>query len=42
MLEDAGMMQSMPRVAHCIDNGPMEGSADFILPEPANNFAHKS
>lgn len=42
MLEDSGMMQSMPRVAHCIDNGPMEGSADFILPEPANNFAHKS
>lgn len=25
MLEDAGMMQSMSRVAHCIDNGPMEG-----------------
>ena len=25
MLEDVGMMQSMSRVAHCIDNGPMEG-----------------
>ena len=25
MLEDAGMTQSMSRVAHCIDNGPMEG-----------------
>ena len=25
MLEDAGMIQSMSRVAHCIDNGPMEG-----------------
>ena len=24
-LEDAGMVQSMSRVAHCIDNGPMEG-----------------
>ena len=24
-LEAAGMMQSMSRVAHCIDNGPMEG-----------------
>ena len=24
-LEDAGMTQSMSRVAHCIDNGPMEG-----------------
>ena len=24
-LENAGMMQSMSRVAHCIDNGPMEG-----------------
>ena len=24
-LEQAGMMQSMSRVAHCIDNGPMEG-----------------
>lgn len=24
-LEEAGMMQSMSRVAHCIDNGPMEG-----------------
>ena len=24
-LEDAGMMQSMSRVAKCIDNGPMEG-----------------
>lgn len=24
-LEDAGMIQSMSRVAHCIDNGPMEG-----------------
>lgn len=24
-LEKAGMMQSMSRVAHCIDNGPMEG-----------------
>ena len=25
MLEDAGMTQSISRVAHCIDNGPMEG-----------------
>ena len=25
MLEDTGMTQSMSRVAHCIDNGPMEG-----------------
>ena len=25
MLEDAGITQSMSRVAHCIDNGPMEG-----------------
>lgn len=24
-LEEAGMVQSMSRVAHCIDNGPMEG-----------------
>ena len=24
-LEKAGMVQSMSRVAHCIDNGPMEG-----------------
>lgn len=24
-LEEAGMTQSMSRVAHCIDNGPMEG-----------------
>ena len=24
-LEQAGMTQSMSRVAHCIDNGPMEG-----------------
>ena len=24
-LIDAGMTQSMSRVAHCIDNGPMEG-----------------
>ena len=25
MLEEAGMTQSMSRVAYCIDNGPMEG-----------------
>ena len=25
MLTDAGMVQSMSRVGHCIDNGPMEG-----------------
>ena len=25
MLEQAGMKQSMSRVAKCIDNGPMEG-----------------
>lgn len=25
MPEDAGMMRRMSRVAHCIDNGPMEG-----------------
>ena len=24
-LEEAGMTQSMSRVAHCTDNGPMEG-----------------
>ncbi len=24
-LKNAGMIQSMSRVAHCIDNGPMEG-----------------
>ena len=24
-LEEAGMVQSMSRVAHCTDNGPMEG-----------------
>lgn len=24
-LEDAGMTQSMSRVAHCTDNGPLEG-----------------
>ena len=24
-LEQAGMTQSMSRIAHCIDNGPMEG-----------------
>lgn len=24
-IEKAGMTQSMSRVAHCIDNGPMEG-----------------
>lgn len=27
-LTDAAMMQSMSRVAHCIDNGPMEGLGD--------------
>ena len=25
MLEEAGMQQSMSRIAKCIDNGPMEG-----------------
>ena len=25
MLEESGMTQSMLRIAHCIDNGPMEG-----------------
>jgi len=25
MLEEAGMLQSMSRIAKCIDNGPMEG-----------------
>ncbi|SDP37800.1 IS3 family transposase, partial [Selenomonas ruminantium] len=24
-IEQAGMTQSMSRVAHCLDNGPMEG-----------------
>ena len=33
MLEDAGMMQSMSRVAHCIDNGPMEGFWDILKRE---------
>ena len=25
MLEESGMTQSMLRIAHCTDNGPMEG-----------------
>ena len=33
MLEDAGITQSMSRVAHCIDNGPMEGFWGIIKRE---------
>ena len=33
MLEDAGMIQSMSRVAHCIDNGPMEDSWGILKRE---------
>lgn len=32
-LENAGMKQSMSRVAHCIDNGPMEGFWGIIKRE---------
>ena len=32
-LEDAGMTQSMSRVAKCIDNGPMEGFWGIIKRE---------
>ena len=32
-LEKAGMTQSMSRVAHCIDNGPMEGFCGILKPE---------
>jgi transposase InsO family protein len=32
-LADAGMIQSMSRVAHCIDNGPMEGFWGIIKRE---------
>lgn len=33
MLTKAGMVQSMSRVAHCIDNGPMEGFWGIIKRE---------
>ena len=32
-LMQAGMVQSMSRVAHCIDNGPMEGFWDILKRE---------
>ena len=32
-LEDAGMLQSMSRIAKCIDNGPMEGFCGIIKRE---------
>ncbi len=32
-IEKAGMVQSMSRVAHCIDNGPMEGFWGIIKRE---------
>ncbi len=32
-LEKAGMTQSMSRVAHCIDNGPMEGFCGILKRE---------
>ena len=32
-LEQAGMVQSMSRVAHCIDNGPMEGFRGILKRE---------
>ena len=32
-LVQAGMTQSMSRVAHCIDNGPMEGFWDILKRE---------
>lgn len=32
-IENAGMIQSMSRVAHCIDNGPMEGFWGIIKRE---------
>ena len=33
-LEQAGMTQSMSRVAHCTDNGPMEGFWGILKREP--------
>ncbi len=33
-LVQAGMTQSMSRVAHCIDNGPMEGFWGILKREP--------
>ena len=33
MLEDAGMIQSMSRVAHCIDNGLMKGFRGILKRE---------
>jgi len=32
-LREAGMKQSMPRVAHCLGNGPMEGSWGILKRE---------
>ncbi len=32
-MENIGMTQSMSRVAHCIDNGPMEGSWGILKRE---------
>ena len=42
-LEAAGMTQSMSRVAHCIDNGPMEGFWGILKRERyyGRRFAHK-
>ena len=33
MLEESGMTQSMLRIAHCIDNGPMEGFLGILKRE---------
>lgn len=43
-LEDQGMMQSMSRVGHCIDNGPMEGFWGTIKSEMyyPNEFSTRS
>lgn len=38
-LEEAGMTQSMSRVAHCIDNGPMEGFWGILKRE--RYYGHK-
>ena len=38
-LEEAGMIQSMSRVAHCIDNGPMEGFWGILKRE--RYYGHK-
>ena len=38
MLEEAGMTQSMSRVAHCIDNGPMEGFWGILKTEMYHRY----